>query len=271
MKKQLLFVLLLLFNFSHAKMVNAIAIVVDGEPITTAEIRAIEQQYGVSNKEARELLIQDRLQKSAMKGVIVEESLIDNKIAAIAAQNHLSVPQMQRILKSQGTSWSAYRSSVRDALKKEKFFREHVIQSIPEPSEDELKLYYQTHKQAFFIPKTIQMIEYSAQTEQKMKQFLRTKRKNGIHSKSVTKKTTSLNPALLGTLLATPNGGYTPPFNAGDRYIAYKVLSKNGKKSLSFEEAKGAVIARWKQDQQAQALKNYFAKIKTNADVQILR
>ena len=35
-----------------------------------------------------------------------------------------------------------------------------------------------------------------------------------------------------------------------------------------FEEA---VAAKWKQQQQAKALKDYFEKIKTNADIQVLR
>jgi len=271
MKKLLLFGLLLLFTFSQAKVVDAIAIVVEGEPITTAEIRAIQKQYSVSNKEARSLLIQDRLQKSAMRDVIIDESLVDSKISAIAANNNLTVPKMQKILKSQGTSWNTYRSNMRDALKKEKFFRENVIKSIPEPSEDELQLYYQNHSKEFFVPRSISMIEYTAKTEKKMKEFLRTKRKNGIRSKKVTKTTKSLNPTLLGTLLATQNGSYTRPFNAGDKYISYKVLSKKGKRNMSFETAKGAVIARWKQQQQSKALKDYFEKLKTNADVQILR
>ena len=40
---------------------------------------------------------------------------------------------------------------------------------------------------------------------------------------------------------------------------------------MSYEAAQGAVAAKWKQQQQAKALKDYFEKIKTNADIQILR
>ena len=40
---------------------------------------------------------------------------------------------------------------------------------------------------------------------------------------------------------------------------------------MGFEEAKGAVTARWKQQQQTKALKDYFEKLKTNADVQYIR
>ena len=58
---------------------------------------------------------------------------------------------------------------------------------------------------------------------------------------------------------------------AGDQHIVYKVHSIQGKIFVPFEAAQGAVVAKWKQEQQSKALKNYFEKMKTRADVQILR
>jgi len=51
MKKQLFFLFMLAVSFSYAKMVDAIALVVEGEPITTAEIKAVEQQTGVGKSD----------------------------------------------------------------------------------------------------------------------------------------------------------------------------------------------------------------------------
>ena len=64
MKKILLLsFFLLLITFSEARVLNAIAIVVDGEPITTEEIKAVQKQLHVSKKEAQDMLIENRLQK----------------------------------------------------------------------------------------------------------------------------------------------------------------------------------------------------------------
>ena len=115
------------------------------------------------------------------------------------------------------------------------------------------------------------MIEYSASSEEEMKKFLQTKNKKGIKNRSVKKSTKDLNPTLLGTVLQTQDGSFTRPFNAGDRYISYKVLSKQGTVDMPYEAAKGAVAAKWKQQQQGKAIKDYFEKLKTNADVKILR
>jgi len=40
---------------------------------------------------------------------------------------------------------------------------------------------------------------------------------------------------------------------------------------MSFEDAKGAVAGKWRQQQQGKALKDYFEKLKTNADVKVIR
>ncbi len=197
MKKLILLGCITLLTLSQAKMIDAIAIVVEGEPVTTAEIRAVQQQMQVSKEEATNLLIQDRLQKSAMKDIHIDETDIDAKIAAIAAQNNLTIPKMQKILKEQGTSWNKYRSSVKEAMKKEKFYQEKVVSTIPAPSEDELKLFYKNHQEEFTIPASVKLVEYSAPSEESMKKFLQTKNPKGIKSRSVTKSTKDLNPGLL--------------------------------------------------------------------------
>lgn len=271
MKKLILLGIITLFTFSTAKMVDGIAAVVEGEPVTVAELNAVQKQMQISKKEAMNLLIQDRLQKSAMREIQIDEKSIDVKIAGIATQNNLTIPKMQKILEQQGTSWSKYRSSIRNALKKEKFYQEKVIRSISAPSEDELKLFYKNHQEEFIIPKSINLVEYSAPSEAKIKKFLETKNTKGIKSRSVKKATKELDATLLTTILQTQDGSFTRPFNAGDRYISYKVISKEGKTTMPFEAAKGAVAGRWKQQQQNKALKDYFEKLKTNADIQVLR
>jgi parvulin-like peptidyl-prolyl isomerase len=272
MHKLILLGCVVLFSLAQAKMVDGIAMIVNGEAVTTSEIRAVQQQLGVSKKQAVDMLVQDRLQKSAMKKTKIPETDVDNKIAQIAAQNNLTIPKMQKLLKAQGTSWSKYRKSVKESLKKQKFYREKVAATVIKPSEDELKLFYENNKKDFVIPTSISMVEYSAASEDTLKKFLSTRQKTrGVKSRSVKKSTSNLNSALLGQLLQTQNGSFTRPFNAGDRFISYKVVSKNGQKSMSYEDAKGAVAGKWRQQQQGKALKDYFEKMKTNADIRIIR
>jgi hypothetical protein len=206
-----------------------------------------------------------------MNDITIDEVLIDGKIADIASQNNITVVKMQKVLKKQGTSWSKYRSTIEQSMKKEKFFKEHIAKSIPQPSEEELKRYYKKHKSQFVLPVSISVIEYSTPTEKAMKKFLSSKKTKGIKNKWMKKKTKDLDPSLLESFLQTQDNSFTKPLNAGDRFITYKILSKDGKRTMSFDLAKGGLTRKWKQEQQSQALKEYFEKLKTNVDIEYIR
>ena len=263
--------LLFVFTLAQAQMVDGIAMIVNGEAVTTTEIRAVQRQLRVNKKQAVDMLIADRLQKAAMKEVSISENLVDDKIAQIAKQNKVTIPKMQKMLKQRGTSWSKYRNSIKQSMKKRKFYREKVASTVSKPSEDQLKIFYNSHKKDFVVPSSFSLVEYSSPSEKSMNHFIKTKNKKGIKSRSIKKNTKGLNVTLLSTLLRTKNGGFTTPFNAGDRFVAYKVVSKNGRTTMPFDSAKGAVAAKWRQTQQGKALKDYFEKLKTTADVQVIR
>jgi len=271
MKKTLLLLAVLATTSLYATMMDAIALIVEGEPITTSEIQTLQKRGHMSKKQAIDLLIQDRLQKVAMKDISIPEEAIDKEISRIAQQNGLSVKKMQQLLQKQGTNWGKYRESIRNGLKKREFFKTKVAANIPTPTEDELKLFYQNHKKEFKIPESISVTEYSASSKEKIQHFLKTHKSNGIKSKRMTRKSKNLNPAMLGMFLQTPNGSFTTPINAGDRWVVYKIHSKSGSIQMPYENARGAVAARWRQIQQNEAVKDYFKKMKTEANIHYLR
>jgi len=255
----------------QAKMIDGIAMIVEGEAITTAEIRAVQTQMAVSKEESINLLIQDRLQKSAMKDIKISEESIDAKISEIAAQNNLTIPKMQKILSQQGTPWTKYRKSIKEGLRKSKFFQQNIVASIPNPSEEEMKRFYDNNKELFTIPSRISLIEYSSSSKEKIDKFLKTRKAKNIKSRKTTKYTKNMEPSLLATLLQTQNGNYTRPINTGTKYIVFKVRSKKGKSTMPFKAAQGAVLAKWKEQQEQKALKDYFEKLRTRADIQKIR
>lgn len=272
MKRFILVSFITIMTLAHAKMIDGIAVVVEGEAVTTAEISAVSKQMGISKQEATNLLIQDRLQKSSMRDIDIPTSDIDGKIDMIAKQNNLSVKKMREILKSQGTSWSKFRLSIKDSMKKEKFFQENILPTIPSPSTHELKLHYKENKESFTLPSQVKLIEYSAKSEQILNNFLQTKRVTKRVTKHiVTKSTQKLHKDILTVILQTQNGSFTRVFNAGDRYITYKVLAKTGKRAMSFEESKDVVEAKWKHTQQDETLSSYFDKQRSGATIKRVR
>jgi parvulin-like peptidyl-prolyl isomerase len=270
MKKSILF-LLLFSAMGYTKTLNAIAMSVNGIGITTAEIKAVQKQYKVPKDKAIDMLVMDRIQQSALKDITVDDSEINERISMIAKQNGISVDKMKKVLISQGTKWQKYKDRIKMAIKKDKFFRQEIAPNIKRPNDAILKEYYQKNKQLLFMPTSISVIEYSAKNEKTMNNFLKTKNKQGIKSKKKRLYTKQLDKSMLNILLRTQNGAYTHSMNAGDRYIVYKVLSQNGKRTMSFEEAKPLLFGMYQRDQKDKRLKEYFAQQKLNAKIKKLR
>jgi len=272
MKKLLFSIFLLLTVSLQAKMVDAIAIVVEGEPITTSEIRAVQKQLGVSRDEAKNMLIENRLQKAAMKNIKVSEDEIDERVSLIAKQNNMTIKQFQKAVKQQGLKWNKFRDQIRTSLQKQKFFRTTIARSIPAPSDDELKIFYRNHPELFSMPSSISMIEYSASSPAAIQAFLRNpSHTKGIKSHKVTKRGSELTPQLLAMLSQTPKGGFTPAFNNGSAYVTFKVLNIGKGKLKPFDEVKNAVIMAWRKEHQEEAIKDYFEKMRAKASIEVLR
>ena len=259
-------------TYSQAKVLNAIAIVVNGEPITTVEIAAVQKQLHVSKKEAQNMLIESRLQKSAMKGISVSEDEIDQRIKLIAQQNNISIKKMQGILKKQGQSWNRFRDQIKTTIQKQKFFRSKIAPTIPSPTDDQLKIFYRNHPEFFSVPSSVTVMEYSASTPARIQALLHDPANaKGVKHKKVTFRGSDVTPQLLTMISQTPIGKFTPAFNNGNAYVTYRVLSKGKGKAKPFEEVKNNVLMAWKKEQQDDAIKRYFKRMRSGASIEILR
>ncbi len=272
MKKILFIFFVLLVTLTQAKVYNAIAIVVDGEPITTTEISAVQKQLGVSKKEAQGMLIENRLQKAAMRDISVTEDEIDKRIKLIAEKNNMSIKKMQATLKKQKQSWNSFRDQMKLSIQKQKFFRDKIAKTIPEPSEDELKIFYQNHPKLFSMPSSVTVIEYSASSASKIQNMLEDfNKQKGIKRKKVTFRGSDVTPQLLVMISQTAIGEFTPAFNNGNAYVTYEVLGKGKGAQKSFDKAKNDVTMAWKKERQGKAIEDYFKKTKSSATIEYIR
>ena len=272
MKKIFILVMILSVTMAQAKVYNGVAIVVNGEPITLAEIRAVKKQLGVSEKDAKDMLIQNRLQKSAMKDVSVSEDEIDKRVELIAKQNNLSLKKMQSEVKKQGGSWNKFRDQIKVAIQKQKFFRTKIAKTIQDPSDDELRIFYKNHPELFSMPSSIKVTEYSASKADKIQKFLSNPSDtSAVKKRNVTFSGSDVTPQLLAMISQTNVGEFTSAFNNGSAYVTYMVKSKGRGVLKPFADVKNNVIMAWKKEQQGEAIDSYFKKMKSEATIETLR
>jgi len=275
--KKLLHILLFAVISSQAQIIDAIAIDVNGEPITTLEIKAVQAKLNMSKKAAVEALIKDRLEKSAIESANIEISPdeVNTKIRQIAQSKGLSIEDMKNTLAKRGLTWEGYKKQLAIQMKKEKFFAMNIASSISRPSEDDLKLFYETHKDKFSSSKPvsqISMIAYSSKSSKKLREAMQNpmRKFNGVQQKSILASSSEMNPKLYNLISNTPEGSFTKPINTGRGFVAYFIKSKSNTQG-GFEAVKNQVAMAWLQEERIKASKNFLDKLKNSADIRVIR
>ncbi len=277
--KKILPLLLLSLIGSHAQVIDAIAIDVNGEPITTLEIQAVQQKQKISKKAAIEALINHRLEKGVIESsnIVIDKAEVDMKINQIAQSRGMSIEQMKKILTSKGLTWETYKEQLTMELKKERFFRQHIASSISQPSEEELKVYYETHKDKFDgASSAIQMslVAYSSNSSLKLKEAIKTpmRKTQGVEQKPILASSNNMNPQLFKLIQNTPQGSFTKPINTGKGFVAYYVKSKGGGQGQSgFASVRNTVVMQWLQEERIKAGNDFINKLKSDANIRIIR
>ena len=273
------FIVLLFFIVKvNAQIIDAIAIDVDGEPITTLEIEAVQAKLNMSKKASIEALIKDRLEKGAIErtNITISPEEIDAKIEQIAQVRRLTQEQMREALAKRGLSWESYRKQLEIEMKKEKFFAQNIASNIQRPTDDDLRLYYETHKDKFSSDaptSQISLIAYSSNSSRKLQEAMQNPMRviDGVKQQSILASSSDMNPKLFSIINSTPEGTFTKPINTGRGFVAYFVKSKSNQGIGGFEVVKNRVAMAWLAEERAKAVKNFVDKLKNSADIRIIR
>ncbi|WP_129239203.1 peptidylprolyl isomerase [Achromobacter veterisilvae] len=126
------------------QFVDGIAAVVDKDVITLRELRDASQRIAGELKsrgiqvpddqtlqhQVLQRLIMERVQRheADRMGIRVEDAQVDQAIQTIAGRNKISVDQLRQELEKSGTTWDAYRKSLRDEIRTDRL-RQRAVDS----------------------------------------------------------------------------------------------------------------------------------------------
>ena len=276
MKKILALCTLALFGF--ANVIDAIALVVNNEPITTYEIIKTAQNLHISKKEAIDLLIRKKLEASQIKkfGIEVSDMELDNALENIAKKNGLDIFSLEQAIEAKGMDWQEYKEGIKKQLLRQKLYKAIMQSQTKAPSEERLKEYYNTHKEQFSVAKSVDVVKYISPS----KTILERIRQNPLYQPN--------NPALLqkgeekldlsqvdpqfATLLnQTPEGSFTQILPIGDKFLLLYVKKKEGKEYIPYEEAREYIARLLANKTGAKSVKEYFDRLKASAKIKIVR
>jgi parvulin-like peptidyl-prolyl isomerase len=258
-----------------ARIIDAIAVLVNKESITLYEITSLSDKMHISNKKALEILIRDRLEKTEIKkrNIEISDFEFEKKFEEFIAQKGLSKNEFREILEKNNINWEKYKRDFKQQLLKTELYNEIFTQSLQKPTDEEIESYYKKNIQKFSIPNSIDVIRYISNSKRALGLIIKNPLISpiGVETKTTTLKTAFLNSKLKYLLQNTKEGSFTPIVSLGNRYLMFFVKRKRDVNYIPLKKAKNQILMEIVNKKRNEALQEYFAKLKASSKIKVLR
>ncbi len=269
--------LLLFTSLLSAKIYDGAAIVIEDQIITLLDMKKMMQETKLDTKKVTDILIRKKLEAMEIKkrNISVSSSEVYADIKEMAARNHLSVSEFyDAVRESNGLSSSELKKKIKEKLLSQKLYQAIAMSSISEPSDDEIAEYFKFHKKELEHPSSFDVIIYTAQSREE----LETKVHNPMfYSPSIataeqTLEYNRISPELASLLSKTKLDSFTPVLPDGKGgfmsfYLKSVVMAKDMDLESIRPQIMNAIIAKKREE----ALSEYFARLRDNSDINIIR
>ena len=260
-----------------AGMVAGVAIVVKDRAITLHDIKK-EMLVSNSTKEvAINTLVRQKLEASEIKTrrISVSSTEVYDDIKDTAKRNKMSIGDLyDAALNSNGMSSSELKEKVKQKLLAKKLYGAIAYSKASQPTENELKEYYELNKENFSHPSSFVADIYQTKDKQALMQKIKnpmfyapqiqTQEQELVYEK--------IPPQLAQLLQKTPVDTFSPIIPDGQGgHVSFYVKAIKGAKGLGFEKMKVQIENMIMAKKREQVLGDYFARLKDNADIKILR
>ncbi|WP_297482388.1 peptidylprolyl isomerase [Sulfurimonas sp.] len=269
--------LLLMTSLLSAKIYDGVAIVVEDKAITLLDMQKAMTQTHLDAKKVSELLIRKKLEALEIKKrkITVTSDEVYADIKRLAERNHLSVGEFyDAVRNSNGLSSSALQKKIKEKLLHEKLFQAIAMSSLSEPSDDEIAEYFKFHKKELEHPSSFDVTIYTS----KSREELETKVHNLMfYSPSVTSheqvlEYNHISPELASLLSKTKVDTFTPVLpNGQGGFMSFYIKSVKMAKDMDLESIKPQIINAIMSKKREEVLTEYFARLRDNADIRIIR
>jgi len=250
----------------NAKVIDKIIVTVNDIPITTYELAQTAKKMDLTKEKALNYLIDKKLILSEIKrrNISVDDFEIENAMENIAKQNGMSLFEFKNILLQRG-ELDSFKKKLKENLLKQKLF-DQIVQTKLGITPEEIKSYYQTHKNDFKIFKTVQVTKYSANNSEILKKIkenplsnLQVKTQNEVFSYN------ELPLGLLFLFKQTKVGEYTPIINDGLGYSMFYIARKDSQVYLPLDKVENIIRNKLIEQKREMILKDYFDKLRNRA------
>lgn len=260
--------------FANAQVVNAVAIIVNNEPITLYEIENTMKTLKIDKNKAVELLINDRIEQAQIKkmGNAVSDFELENEIKKMLAANGRDLVSFEAELKSKGQSLAEFKKEYKKQLEKRKLYEAVASGAKVDYSDEGVRSFYETHKDDFLLYEQIAVSVFNSKNAENLEIF----RNGGTKTRDIKENQDSLNiqntdPRLLVFLSSVAENEFSPVLENDGEFVLYKVKRKAKPQALPYEQIKEQVTSVYVNKQRQDFIKDFFDKAHSNAQIVKLR
>lgn len=260
-----------------AELVNGVSAVVKGEAITLHDVKEEMRLSNTSATDARDILIRKKLEAAEIveRKISVNSTEVYEDIKKMAASNKMSIDQLyDKVRESNGLSSAEFKEKIKEKLLSQKLYSAIAYASMEAPDEDAMKEYYELHKEEFSRPKAFVVTLYSSSNEE----ALRKKMSTPVFSSSevkVEERTLpydTISPELAQLLEKTEPKSFTPIImDQKGAYMSFYLKETQKPSTNSYEEIKNQLSNLVMGEKREQVLSDYFARLRGNADIVMVR
>ena len=272
-----IFFTLLFVVSAYAKLIDGVAINVKGEAITLYEIKKEMDFNRVDADKASSTLVRQKLEACETKerNINVSSDEVYNDIKMLAHGNNMSVSEFYIAAReTNNISSSELKKKIKDKLLSQKLYSQIAYTQMKQPSDEDVQEYFNLHKSAFSHPSGFNVVVYSSQDINKLQEKINNPMfySPDVTSTEQTLVYTEISPELANILSKTPAGTFTTAIPDGQgNTLSFYVKDVLEMQELNMESSKQQIKNIIMSKKREQVLNDYFARLKTNADIKYLR
>ncbi|MEA3371644.1 MAG: peptidyl-prolyl cis-trans isomerase [Campylobacterota bacterium] len=272
-----IFLTLGLVALLNAEVYDGVAIVVKDKAITLYEIKKEMEASKIDAEKASDILIRKRLEEieTQERKIAVNSSEVYDDIKKTAARNNLNISEFyEAVRESSGMTSTDLKEKIKHKLLSQKLYSAIAYSSVSEPSDEEVQEYYEINKDNYKHPSSFTVIIYQAKEKARIEE----KTNNpmfyspDIQTNEQVLPYDRISPELASLLERTALNSFTPVIPDGKQgYMSFYIKEIASAKEGGVESMRNQITNSIMAEKREQVLGDYFARLRHNADINIIR
>jgi len=262
-------------TMANASTLDGVSLIINKEPITLYDVYKYSQRFKLNKKEALDILVRQKLEESEIKKQEIEVTNfeVDQYIEKLAVSNNMNQYDFLNMIRSKNIDVSEYKDDLKKKLQRDKLYKKILDTKRKQANDSELLAYFNEHQDEFSQAGSFDVTIYTSANQQSLETIQNNPMSamSDVELKDTSFEATKMDQNLAALLNKTPIGHFSTIVKSDPNYVMFFVKEKRDVKTVAFADAKNYIYSKISQGQEKKTLDEYFEKLKSSANIQVIR